>query len=293
MALQRVLSMGRKPRESYPGAIFHLIQRGINKSYIFEDTIDKKKFLEIIEAELKIFDCLFLYYVLMDNHYHLVLQTGNDSIGSIMQKINQTYARYYNNRYNRLGTIYGGRYSSKTVKTGSHFFRLLRYIAYNPVRAKMVRYPGEYSWSAHPKIANNQKTILHKKELLEFFDENPDLALRRYISCIEEPEKDLLKSISHLAKEEQHIEEYLEYLLDSMELTELDKSMVVSGSSNVHTLTIRNRFIAKAIEEGRSIKEIAEFLSISYETVRRTVKRYQGKSREETKKERGSSCLVG
>ncbi|MCK5157472.1 MAG: transposase [Spirochaetales bacterium] len=262
--------MGRKRRESNPGELLHIIQRGHNKNYIYEDTRDKKQFLNLSEELLDIYDFSLLYYALMDNHYHVLLEMGNDSISTIMQKLNLNYSRYYNKRYNRIGTIYGGRFSSRSVTNNAHLFRLLRYIAHNPVRAGIVKYPGEYRWSAHPAIRNNLNSVVAQEKVLHYFGQDREVARNRYITLIEDPDAPVITGEKQLEKNQQKITEYLNCLMDSMELPENIRSLIISGRFSTSAAKhIRNEFIVRAVEEGHKRKDIAEFLSTSYETVRR------------------------
>ena len=108
--------MGRKLRELYNEALYHIIQRGNNRNYIYEDIMDKKMFFRLLLDTREKCGFKILYYVLMDNHYHLLVQTGDITIDKIIQRLNTAYSKYYNKKYNRSGSIYGGRYNSSNQK---------------------------------------------------------------------------------------------------------------------------------------------------------------------------------
>lgn len=164
--------MGRKPVACFPGAVLHIIQRGNNKNYIFADDADKRAFLQIISDLLEIFDFQMLFYCLMDNHYHLILMMGDDLIGKIMQRLNASYAKYYNKRHDRIGTVFCGRYKGILMRSDRQFFRTLHYIAHNPVKAKMVRHPDEYRWGAHYAMINGDFSLIARSELLRHFSDD-------------------------------------------------------------------------------------------------------------------------
>jgi len=97
--------LDRKPRVGYLGALYHVIQRGNNREYIFEKNEDKMFLLKEIK-ERKANTGLKLYgYVIMDNHYHLVLQVGNDPLSKLMHLINSSYGRYYNREHYSTQTL--------------------------------------------------------------------------------------------------------------------------------------------------------------------------------------------
>lgn len=261
--------MPRKIQAGYPGALLHIIQRGNNHSYIYQDAQDKRQFLAIVEDLLHERDFRLLYHVLMDNHFHLVMLMGDDPVGLVMQLINARYARYYNKRYSRVGTIYGGRYTGVLVESYQQFFHLLRYIAYNPVRAGMVRYPGEYRWGAHAEIRGGLPSIIALDNLFSYFHNDRNMALTAYINCIEDPVKDFTSKQAMAVQGSRDSSERLHCILDSMRLSESIKLQVLGGNVGIAVKPVRDAFILKAIQEGHNNKDIAAFISTSKETVRR------------------------
>lgn len=98
--------MPRRRRDDLPQSIHHVIQRGNNRNYIYENTRDKHEFLTILAHALEIYAAVLLQYVLMDNHYHLLIRVGEQPLSRLLWYLNRQYTRYYNQRYNRIGTIY-------------------------------------------------------------------------------------------------------------------------------------------------------------------------------------------
>jgi putative transposase len=272
--------MGRKPRQIVQGGIYHLIQRGNNRSYIFSDTLDKHQFMTTLTELIEFLDFSLLFYVLMDNHYHLILQTGTTpqsaTVSRIMSYLNQNYTRYYNKRYCRVGTIYGSRYTGILILDDQHLFRLIRYLAYNPVQAGMVKYPAEYRWSAHTAIRNNLSTLVDKGKILSYFGKDPIEARKRYISFIEEDSPQPISREEIQEKENRQIPEYLNCLLESSGLSESVVRMIRSGQCNPVVKQLRNAFIIQAEQDGFRRKDISSFVKLSYEAVRQIVLRSEG-----------------
>ncbi|MGB7605583.1 MAG: transposase [Lutisporaceae bacterium] len=95
--------MGRPWREEYKGGIYHVIARGNNKEYIFKDNIDKEYFLKKVKELKKGLEFKMLAYVLMDNHYHFIIQIFETPLQKLIHQVNNKYRKYYNGKYNRVG----------------------------------------------------------------------------------------------------------------------------------------------------------------------------------------------
>ena len=131
-------------RIEYPGAFYHAIQRGNNRENIFLSDTDKSSYLNHLIELKKKFDFILLGYVLMDNHYHLLLQTGDDPLHKIIFRQNMYYSRYFNKTHNRSGHLYGDRYKASLVQDERYAFAVLRYIHWNPVKAGITTVPEKY-----------------------------------------------------------------------------------------------------------------------------------------------------
>jgi putative transposase len=147
--------MPRQARLDIPGALHHIMVRGINKMTVFKDERDKALFLErlgqnILEGQSSIYA-----WVLMDNHAHLLLKSGTHGISDVMRKLLTWYAQYYNRVHRRTGHLFENRYKSILCEEETYLLSLVSYIHLNPVRANMVRTMkelDEYPWSGHSAI---------------------------------------------------------------------------------------------------------------------------------------------
>ncbi|MHB8963637.1 MAG: transposase, partial [Saccharofermentanales bacterium] len=185
--------MRRKDRNFHKGGIYHIYQRGNNKAYIFDDPVDKATFVNIIKRTIIKYPCHFLYYVLMDNHYHLVVEMMDIEISHMMHEINRRYSQYYNKKYDRSGTIYGDRFKSNIVPDTTYFLKLLQYIANNPVKAGLVRHPSKYQWSAHMEMVSKQSVLIDKNRLLSYFDISFSSAIKSYMANIESSANEIIE----------------------------------------------------------------------------------------------------
>ncbi len=142
--------MARLPRLTLPGFAHHVIQRGNNRQTIFAGEDDNVSMLELLRDNAPKFGVALHAYVLMGNHFHL-LATPADTVGlpALMQAVGRRYVRYFNDRQQRTGTLWEGRYRSTVVQTERYLLACMVYMDLNPVRAQMVTAPAQYRWSSH------------------------------------------------------------------------------------------------------------------------------------------------
>ncbi|SDY04689.1 putative transposase [Collimonas sp. OK242] len=142
--------MARLPRLVIPNQPHHLIQRGVDRQAIFRETEDYVNFLGRLRDASKQFKVAIHAYVLMSNHIHL-LATPSDTEGlaKMMQWVGRFYVPYFNQKYERVGTLWQGRYRATVIDSERYFMLCSCYIDQNPVRAGIVATPGEYPWSSY------------------------------------------------------------------------------------------------------------------------------------------------
>lgn len=142
--------MARLPRFVLPGFPQHVIQRGNNCQQILFAEDDYWFLWEKIATAAAKFQCQIHAYVLMPNHFHLLLTPlQEDGIGKLMQYVGRYYVQYFNGRYERTGTLWEGRYRATLIQPGDWLIPVSRYVEQNPVRAGLVDAPGSYGWSSY------------------------------------------------------------------------------------------------------------------------------------------------
>ena len=158
--------MARPLRIEYPGAWYHVTCRGNEKRNIFRDDSDRGKLLEILSANLKLYGIELLAYVLMQNHFHLLLMTPEANLRKFMQRFNTTYTVYFNRRHRRSGHLFQGRYKAILIEKDEYLVELSRYIHLNPVRIKRYsqleveekrRILKGYPWSSYAGYTRRRK----------------------------------------------------------------------------------------------------------------------------------------
>lgn len=143
------VDMARPLRIEYPGAFYHVTSRGIERRSIFHSNADRKRFLSYLASAHERHGVLIHAYCLMDNHYHLLIETPVGNLSKILHHINGAYTTFFNIRHNRVGPLFQGRYKAILVERDAYAQELSRYIHLNPVRAGVVARPDDYPWSSY------------------------------------------------------------------------------------------------------------------------------------------------
>jgi REP element-mobilizing transposase RayT len=169
-------------RISYPGAFYHVTSRGNERKAVFKSSGDREKFLEYLSTASLRYDARVHAYCLMDNHYHLLLQTPSANLPEIMHHINGAYTTYFNVKRDRAGHLFQGRYKAILVEIDGYAKELSRYVHLNPVRAKIVHAPEEYPWSSYRDYIGMRRPLdwLYRDFILGCFDAEVSKAEDRY-----------------------------------------------------------------------------------------------------------------
>jgi REP element-mobilizing transposase RayT len=174
--------MARPLRIAFPGAFYHVTSRGNERKAIFKNNRDREKFLEYLQSATERYDALIHAYCLMDNHYHLLMETPSGNLSQIMRHINGAYTTYFNIKRKRPGHLFQGRYQAILVEIDEYARELSRYIHLNPVRAAMGDRPEAYPWSSYRFYIGegNPPDWLHRAFILGYFGDKDSLAQKGY-----------------------------------------------------------------------------------------------------------------
>ncbi|MBY7145011.1 transposase [Virgibacillus sp. NKC19-3] len=140
--------MPRKARRPSRNGIYHIMLRGINRQTIFEDDEDKLRLLETIKRFKRISKIKIYAYCLMDNHVHLLIKETDETVSKAIQRISSSYVYWYNNKYERSGHLFQGRFKSENVETLPYFLTVLRYIHHNPIKAGLANQIFDCKWTS-------------------------------------------------------------------------------------------------------------------------------------------------
>jgi len=149
--------MPRHPRIHAPGLLFHVIARGNNGQKVFLEDADYEAFLNCLRQVRNRYPYYLYAYALMPNHLHLLMEVIDVPTARIMQSLLTGYVRGFNRTYGRKGHLFQGRYKAIVCDRDAYLLELVRYIHLNPVRARLVRRPGDWKWSGHGEYLRKHK----------------------------------------------------------------------------------------------------------------------------------------
>lgn len=148
--------MPRISRNCLKTKFFHVITQGINKSYIFEQSMDIKVYIKYMYELKDEFNIKIISYCIMNNHAHMLLEVESiNYLSKYMHKLNTKYALYYNEKYDRVGYVFKNRFKSEGIYGEKHLKNCIKYIYNNPVKAKICNSPEEYLYSNYDKKIMN------------------------------------------------------------------------------------------------------------------------------------------
>jgi len=185
-----ILSMPRQPRLDAPGALHHLIGRGIERTKIFRNVRDRNDFLDRLSSLCCNGSLVVYAWALMPNHFHLLVRTGRQPISQSMRKLLTGYVVNFNRRHGRYGHLFQNRYKSILCEDDPYLLELTRYIHLNPLRAKVVKNLEElngYPWTGHAVLIGKiQRDWQDTDTPLSYFGQKRSKATSRYEEFVRE-----------------------------------------------------------------------------------------------------------
>ena len=171
--------MSRPLRVQYENAYYHVTCRGNARQNIFLSDHDRKRFLEILEHSLEVYQVHLLAFVLMTNHFHIIVKTPQANLQDFMRHFNISYTGYFNKAHNRSGHLYQGRYKSFLIDVDSYLLQVSRYLHLNPIHVTRIKHTSDeekteyldaYAWSSYPDYVSHPRySFLLAREILAYF----------------------------------------------------------------------------------------------------------------------------
>ena len=174
--------MSRPLRLEFPDALYHVTSRGDRRENIYEGDSDRLRFLDIFASVIEQFNWVCYAYCLMDNHYHLLVQTPDSNLSKGMRQLNGVYTQAYNRKYKKTGHLFQGRYKAILVDEDAYLLELSRYIVLNPIKAGMARQTRHWKWSSYRATTGREPVPqwLSVDHLLSQFGKQRKTAIRKY-----------------------------------------------------------------------------------------------------------------
>lgn len=277
--------MGRPWREEYKGGIYHVIARGNNKEYIFRESIDKGYFIKLLKENMIGMNYRIYGYVLMDNHYHFVIQTFDKKLQEIMHQINNKYSKYFNYKFKRVGHVFQGRYKAVLVQDERYLLQLVRYIHQNPVKAGMSKSIEEYKWSSDIFYRSSNNSFISIDIILDMLSLDRREAIRKYMEFMKQEENADYENISVIGDEAYQLlcstkkkvehKKRLDVILIDQGMNQELFTLIKEGSRRRDLTEIKLRYIKEALKLAYTYEETGNNIAMSGSAMRNLLSRNQ------------------
>jgi REP-associated tyrosine transposase len=275
--------MARPMRIEYDGALYHVTSRGNERRPIFRDDEDRVAFLDTLLKVDERFNWICHAYCLMNNHYHLIIETPDGNLSQGMRQLNGVYTQLFNRKHHRVGHLLQGRFKAVLIEKEGYLLEVSRYVVLNPVRARAVERPEQWKWSSYRGTAGMGKP--HKCLTLEWilgqFGTKRGQAQKRYrefVSAGMRGKDGLWKEVrgQSILGDSLFFKNLLVHVRAHQAIREIPKRQRHAGRPGLSQILaskkLRGEEIKTAVlEHGYSQKEVAEFLGVHYSTISRKV----------------------
>ena len=275
--------MARPLRLELAGGLYHVTSRGDRREDIYEDDEDREKWLEILGHTCKRFNWRCHAYCLMDNHYHIVIETAEANLSKGMRHLNGVYTQYYNLQHDRAGHVFQGRFKGILVERDEYLLELARYVVLNPLRARMIKTIGVWKWSSYQAMIGKvaAQPWLETGWILGQFGKQRKRTIKKYIDFVKAGVK--LPSIwDHLQNQiflgsERFINKHQKLIDKKTSLGEVPKlqKRKIPKALGYYDRKYKNQkkaITSAYLSGGYTLKEIGDYFGMHYSTISRVVK---------------------
>jgi len=279
--------MGRPLRIEYEGAVYHVTARGNARSDIYLSDSDRDLFLDVLAYVVDRFGWICHAYCLMDNHYHLMIETPKANLSRGMGQLNGIYTQRFNRKNGRVGHVYQGRFKSIIVDKDSYLLELSRYVVLNPVRVGMVESAADWPWSSYLAMAGEAACpeFLDGRLLLSQFGTTTSKARASYIRFVQDGlgykpwdmlnGPDILGDDHFRSEMQSRVKEFdVDIPMRKQLLRHLPLAAIATKNKD------RGEWMREAYcEHGYTMQAIAAFAGVHHSTVSRLIKDYDNNPR--------------
>ncbi|MDY0292343.1 MAG: transposase [Desulfuromonadaceae bacterium] len=266
--------------------MYHVTARGNRQEALFVSDDDREAFLKLLGKVITRYNWICHAYCLMDNHYHLLIETPDANLSAEMRQLNGVYTQMFNRAHGKVNHVFQGRFKSILVEKETHLLELCRYVVLNPVRAHQCTSPEEWQWSSYHATATGREVAewLTVVWILAWFAEKKAEAQKKYREFAIDPlglEYSLLQNTvgQIILGGQGFVSRMAPYLMDKTEIKEILRQQRLVGRpcldelfSGISDKPQRNKAIKKAhLDYGYTLKEIADHIGRHYSTISRVV----------------------
>jgi putative transposase len=267
----------RPLRIDVPGGITHVTARGNNRLPIFRTAEHRDRLVAILQRVVARYGWICHAYVVMDNHYHLLLETPLPNLSLGMRQLNGLYAQWFNRRHDRTGHVFGGRFKSIAVERDEHFLEAARYIVLNPLRTVQPRRFKDWRWSSYPATAGLVPcaAFLTIDGVLQAFGSELAIARQRYAEFVS---AGIEASLNAWLVGEIYLgdEAFIRDLMPGARVADVPRAQWQPLRPSLHALCAERAGILVAYRTyGYRLREIGEHLGLHPATVSRAIARLE------------------
>lgn len=281
------MNMTRPPRIEFKNGVYHISAYGVDRIQTFINDDDRDMFLKVFAATSAKLQWICHGFCLMNDHYHLLIETPEANLSKGMRQLNGVYTQHFNRSYNRVGPLFQGRFKSILVEKETYLLDLARHIILNPVRLGIVEKPSLWPWSSYNATGGHTPPppFLNTSWLLEQFGSKQKKAQKKYRRFVKEGANSLTPLLSVRSQIYLGSDDFIESIQKQMLKKRKKKTSKSQKRINMRpTLedifigkqedkTKRNKCIKKAHgKHGYSLKEIGCFLQLHYTTISKILK---------------------
>lgn len=284
--------MARPLRIEFPGAVYHITSRGNERKKIYLNDHDREIFQRTLGLVIDRFHWLCHSYVLMDNHYHLLIETPEANLSRGMRQLNGVYTQEFNHLHARVGHLFQGRFKAILVEKDEYLLEVSRYVVLNPVRAGLVEQAEESHWSSYRATIGLDKppAFLTVDWLLSQYGQNKKQAIANFKHFVmkgiggEYPTEALQAGL--ILGSERFVEKIQELIEAKMGQEEIPRQQRYASQETLDRIfyngarrgSDRDELIHLSyVRHGYTMKEIADYLGSHYVSISRAIKRYEDK----------------
>jgi putative transposase len=269
--------MSRPLRIQLPGLTYHVTARGVRRTAIYLDDVDRRRFLAILADVVARFALRCHAYCEMTNHYHLAITTADANLSRAMRQLNGDYASWWNWRHRYVGHVFQGRFGAQIVQDDVHLATVCRYIVRNPVRAGIVRVPEQWGWSSYRATIGMTPSpqFLDCDRLMEIVSpDNPADGRRQFRRHVMSPDTGAPLSRAAIIGDDAFVAKFQPYRRRHPEVVRRDArrglEAIFAGAITRHA---RDAAIMEAFNERYALADIARYLDLHPSTVSKVVSR--------------------
>ncbi|WP_297183447.1 transposase [uncultured Enorma sp.] len=246
-------------RSRAESGFYHVMLRGNGRQLIFEDDADRREFLSCLDNAIEREGVSLIVWCLMDNHVHLIIDDPHNRLSTVMYRIGMKYAMYFNNRHQREGHLFEGRFKSSPIESDEYLVQAVRYVLNNPVAAGISTLE-DYRWSSYAEYCG-ERGLTNTKPILDMFSSVED-----FVSFCREGAPVFDGKLEFDNVPDQLVKEVATNIAIQLGCTDLSKIKALS-------LKRRGAIVRALRDAGLTVNQISRLIGISSASLYRSLKR--------------------